>query len=139
MALMILGPVVFDLRNNITGRGRTSKMAFAKHDVVGGAPVYEALGVDESTASLECVLHPYHFGGLARLEALELAMQAQTPLSLMRGDGVPLGWFIINEVDEKHADIAIAGVGQEVTFSLKLTRVDTPATSMITSIVSLLL
>lgn len=88
MALMILGPVVFDLRNNITGRARNSKMAFAKHDVVGGAPVYEALGMDESTATLECVLHPYHFGGLGRLEALELAMQAQTPLWLIKGDSV---------------------------------------------------
>ena len=139
MALMILGPVVFDLRNNLTGRSRSSKMAFAKHDVVGGAPVYEALGSDESTATLECVLHPYHFGGLGRLESLYLAMQAQTPLSLMRGDGYPLGWHIINEIDEKHSDIAVAGVGQEVSFTMKLTRVDTPLASMISSIVSLLL
>lgn len=63
-------------------------MAFAKHDVIGGAPVYEAVGPDETTATLDCVLHPYHFGGLGRLEALDLAMQAQTPLWLIKGDSV---------------------------------------------------
>lgn len=139
MALMILGPVVFDLRNNITGRNKNARMSFAKHDVIGGAPVYEAMGADETTATLECILHPFHFGGLGRLEALQLAMQAQTPLSLMRGDGVPLGWHIINEIDEKHGDIFLGGVGQEVSFNMKLTRVDTPISSMVTSIVSLLL
>ncbi|MEN5279260.1 phage tail protein [Brucella sp. TWI432] len=139
MALMILGPVIFDLRNNITGRSRNARMAYAKHDVIGAAPVYEAMGADEATANLECVLHPFHFGGLGRLEALHLAMQAQIPLSLLRGDGVPLGWHTINEIDEKHGEISTGGVGQEITFSLKLTRVDTPLTSMATSIVSLLL
>lgn len=139
MALMILGPVVFDLRNNLTGRARNAKASFAKHDVVGGAPIYEATGEDEATATLECVLHPYHLGGLGRLEALYLAMQSQVPLSLMRGDGVPLGWHVVNEIDEEHAEISIAGVGQEISFTLKLTCVDTPAMSMVTSIVSLLL
>ena len=139
MALMILGPVVFDLRNNLLGRTRNSKASYAKHDVVGAAPVYEAMGPDETTATLECVLHPYHFGGLGRLDALYLAMDAMTPLSLMRGDGVPLGWHKIDEVGEEHKDIAIAGVGQEVKFILKLTRVDTPSISSATSIVSLLL
>lgn len=138
MALMILGPVVFDLRNNITGRTRSEKMAYAKHDVVGGNPVYEAMGQDEATASLECVLYPYHFGGSSRIDALYLAMEAETPLSLMRGDGVPLGWHVINEIEEKHSEISAVGVGQQIDFTLKLTRVDTPATSLITSIMSLL-
>ncbi len=139
MALMILGSVVFDLRNNITGWTISSKADFAKHDVVGSSPVYEAMGPGEKSVKLDCILHPYHFGGVGRLGALNLALDAQIPLSLMRGDGVPLGWHTIDEIDITHSELASSGVGQEIKFSLKLLRVDTPPLSLVPSIVSLLL
>lgn len=136
-ALMSLGPVVFDLVANLIGTEGETASSFAKHEVVGGAPVYEAMGDDEASFTLSGVIHPEHFGGLGTLATLEAARAQQVPLPLMRGDFVPLGWVLIESLSEEHGYLDHRGVGREVQFTVTLIRVGNPGVGMAASILRL--
>lgn len=137
IALMSLGPVVFDLVTNLTEHEGDAKSGFAKHDVIGTSPIYEAVGDDESTFSLTGILHPEHFGGLGSLPILEAARAAKIPLPLMRGDFVPLGWVLIDSFSQKQGDLNHLGVGREITISVELIRVGSPGIGMAADILRL--
>ncbi|TIS37493.1 phage tail protein [Mesorhizobium sp.] len=136
-ALMSLGPVVFDLVVNLTETEGKTASAFAKHEVIGAAPVYESMGDDESTFTLTGVLHPEHFGGLGTLATLEAARTAGIPLPLMRGDFTPLGWVLIQTISQQNGFLNAQGVGREVQFTIELTRVGSPGADMASSILRL--
>lgn len=127
MTLACLGPVVFDLRNDLQAIESETNSSFAKHDVMGAAPVYEATGDDESTVTLTGVLHPYVFGATGHLARLEAARAGKIPLPLLRGDFVPVGWFLIKSITRKDAELdAFDGIGHEIEYSVDLIKVDTP-------------
>ncbi len=138
-ALMALGPVVFDLATNLTDTETEAASAFAKHDVIAGAPVYEAMGDDEASITLTGVIHPEHFGGLGSLDIIEAARAAQLPLPLMRGDFTPLGWVLIESFSHSGAFLNPRGVGREVSFTISLIRVGNPGIGMAQAIMRLFL
>ncbi|WP_420408708.1 phage tail protein [Hoeflea sp.] len=135
--LMTLGPVAFDLRVGLDEVQKMGKSAFAKHDIVNGSPVYEAMGEDEGSFTIGGVVHPEHFGGLSRLSAIEAARVAQIPLPFIRGDFTPLGWVGIQEFSESSKSINFYGIGREIEFTVKLIRTGSPAPSMAASILRL--
>jgi hypothetical protein len=125
--LACLGPVVFNLKNDLQTISMETKSSFAKHDVMGAAPVYEDTGDDESTMTLKGTLHPYFFqGALNGLAALEAARQAKTPLPLLRGDYVPMGWFLIDKISRDDSELYLEGIGQEIDYTVDLLRADSP-------------
>lgn len=127
MTLAALGPVIFNLKFDLQGIEQSAKSSFAKHDVMGAAPVYEDTGDEESTVTLKGTLYPYFFGGLNGLAALEAARQAKVPLPLMRGDYIPIGWFVIDRITRSDAELdASEGIGREIEYSVDLLRVDNP-------------
>lgn len=134
--LASLGPIVFDLRNDLQNIKIDEQSAFAKHALMGAGTGYEDTGEEESTVELTGTLHPYLFvGGLTGLEAVRIARTQKMPLPLMRGDFTPLGWFLIESISRTHNDLHPRdGVGTEVEYSVRLLRVDTPAGSTIGSI-----
>lgn len=136
-ALMSLGPVVFDLVTNLTETESKTASSFAKHEVVGVAPVYESMGDDESSFTLTGVIHPEHFGGLGTLATLEAARAASIPLPLMRGDFTPLGWVLIQGITNQSGYLDHKGVGREVQFTVELIRVGSPGIDMASSILRL--
>jgi phage protein U len=136
---MSLGPVVFDLVANLTGHESEATTAFAKHEVMGGSPVYEAVGENEGSFTLTGIIHPEHFGGLATLDVLEAARTASIPLPLMRGDFVPLGWVLIDNVSQQAGILNAHGVGREIKFTVKLIRVGPPGMGMAPAILRLFL
>ncbi|RWC91640.1 MAG: phage tail protein [Mesorhizobium sp.] len=138
-ALMSLGPVVFDLVTNLTEHQKKGESAFAKHEVVGSAPIYETMGENEGTFTLTGVIHPAHFGGLGTLATLEAARLAAVPLPLMRGDYTPVGWVLIQGLSELSGYLDEKGVGREVQFSVELLRVGSPGVGMASSILRLFL
>lgn len=139
MSLMMLGPVAFDLALNPQSISRSGETPFAVHDVIGAAPLREFMGDGDRTIEIAGVIHPYHFGGLAGLAALELARQAHTPLPCMLGTLVPLGWVLIEKLSSEDSDIGQFGVGTEVQFTASLVRVDTPEAGMAGAIMSIFL
>lgn len=123
---MVLGPVVFDLISNLTETENEGSSAFAKHEIVQGSPIYEAMGEDESTFDLEGVIHP-ELGVNGALAALEDARKRQLPLPMMRGDFRPLGWFIIRKLKRKDGWLGPTGVGREIRFSVSLIKTERPS------------
>jgi phage protein U len=136
---MSLGPVVFNLVSNLTAHEKEQSSAFAKHEVVGSAPVYEAMGDGEGSFSLSGVIHPEHFGGMGTLSTLEAARAAEIPLPLMRGDFTPLGWVLIDKLKEESSYLNGVGIGREIRFTVSLIRVGTPDFGMASSILRLFL
>lgn len=126
--LACLGPVVFNLKNDLQTVEAQVKSSFAKHDVMGAAPVYEDTGDDESTVTLKGTQHPYFFGGALNVFAvLESARQSKTPLPLMRGDYVPMGWFLIDKISRSDGELdPFEGIGHEIEYTVDLLRADSP-------------
>lgn len=128
--LASLGPIVFNLKNDLQTIDQDVSSSFAKHDVMGAPPVYEDMGDDEGTVTLKGTLHPYFFGGaLKGLSALEAARQAKVPLPLMRGDYVPIGWFLINKISRSDAELSPEGIGNQIEYSVELLRAGSPGAS----------
>lgn len=125
--LMTLGPVVFDMVSNLTETDSSIDSAFAKHDVIGADPIYEAVGGDGGEVTLVGVIHPEFTGVNGTLAALEAAQAEQMPLPLMRGDYVPLGWFVIRNLKRTDTSLNESGVGREITFNVSLIRTAGPS------------
>lgn len=126
--LMSLGPVTFDaVRRHVESHGATSKQAFAKYEVIQGDPTYENMGGDEASFQIQCKLHPFHFGGRSAIMALESAQKAGVPLPLMMGTGEPLGWVLIQSVEQQHKSLAPLGYGMEIDVTIEMIRCGTPA------------
>lgn len=123
--LACIGPVAFDLKNDLQSLDFEAASSFAKHDVMGASPVYEDTGDQESTITLKGTLHPFFFkGALVGISLLEAARRQKVPLTMMRGDFTPMGWVLIDTISHSHSDLdARDGVGHTVEYTIKLLRV----------------
>jgi len=136
--LMCLGPVVFDpIISNLEETDLEIESSFAKHEVVGGDPIYEAMGGDGATIELSGVIHPEVWGVNGALAKLEAAEAAQLPLPLLRGTLEPLGWVVIQKLKRGDRTLSRFGYGREITFSVSLIRVGSPAASLASAIIGL--
>ncbi len=137
--LACLGPVVFDVVNDLSSIDMETSSSFAKHDVVKASPIYENTGDEESQITLKGTLHPqFAAGALVGISALELARQQKIPLPLLRGDFTPFGWVLISSISQSHEELdPMTGVGSVVTYSIKLLRVSAPSSEFIPTLVSL--
>lgn len=126
--LASLGPISFNLTNDLQSVAQKETSSWAKHEVIGAGPVYEDTGDGEGTATLKGVLHPYVFkNGLNALAALKALRKAKQPVTLTRGDYTPLGWYVINEISSEHKELhPMSGVGQEVEYTVELLSVGSP-------------
>ncbi len=137
--LLCLGPALFEiapmqLQKLKIGR----KVDFASHDVLGAEPVLEDMGPENSTATIKGCLRPEHLGGgLRELETLKAARDTRTPLPLIRGDFTPLGFFVIEEIEEEHDSINELGIGREIEIEVKLRSVAFPGSGLANSILRL--
>lgn len=136
--LMQLGPVTFDaLVSNLTETDLEVGASFARHDVIGGEPIYEAMGGDGDSIELAGTIHPEVYGVNGAIAKLEAAKQAQLPLPLMRGTFEPIGWVVIDKLKRGDRTLSSFGYGREINFSVSLIRVGTPSMSLATSIIGL--
>lgn len=117
--------VVHELSLGLKGETR-----FAEHNVLGGSPVFEFVGQGATTYTISGTLHPEFCGGLEVVEALEAARNQALPMPVVRGDLVPLGWFVITELSHDSSNIGLLGAGREVEFSVTMKRTDAPGTSL---------
>ncbi len=124
MALMALGPVVFDLVTNVDKTKMDKEAVFARHDVVGAAPIFEAMGEGETGRTLTGTVHPNALGTNGSLAALEAAMTQQIPLPLMLGSYRPLGWYVITDFTRDEDYLDAGGMGEEIQFTVELQKVD---------------
>jgi phage protein U len=123
--LMCIGAVVVDVYPlNFENVDRKGTASFAEKSVVGRRPILEAVGEGEETFELSGKMFPQKLGGLGSLELLRSQMAAQEALPFMRGDGTPLGWVVITDVQDKSRHLNPDGVGRMIEVSVSLKRSD---------------
>lgn len=125
-----LGPVTFNLKNDLSAVSEAEKSHFATHDVFGAAPVYEDTGDDDATLTLSGTLRPFLFNGaLGALGALRGMRAAKMPVPFMWGNYRPGGFFIIDQITADHSMLdPFTGIGQEIEFEVELLRAGPPTT-----------
>jgi phage protein U len=138
--LACLGPVVFDIRVDLQSISETEKSSFAKHEILGGSPIYEPVGEEEGKITLKGTLLPYFLGGLNGLAAIHQARLQKLPLPLMRGDFQPRSWVLIDSITREDTELdAGEGIGHSIEYTVELIKVGTPDISSAASILRLFL
>jgi hypothetical protein len=126
--LYALGPLVFEVAPfNTHEVNRTHAADFAAKDLLGRRKSHEFVGAGDEKIEMHGKLFPQKLGGLDGLALLDGMRASGTPYMLLRGDGTPLGWFVIERVQEKSSHLDAKGVGRLIEFDIELTRDDAPS------------
>jgi uncharacterized protein len=123
--LYALGGVAFEVWPlNTHEVEKSSEAGFAEKAVVGRRPILEFVGEGPQTFRIGGRLFPQKLGGLDELRALDEHRINGKALPLMRGDGTPMGWFVIESLRERSAMLDARGVGKVIEFDVSLKRAD---------------
>lgn len=126
--LYALGPIDFEVAPFNTHEVERSHAAdFANKDLLGRRRGHEFVGDGDETLSFSCKLFPHKLGGLNQLQILDALRASGSPQMLMRGDGSPLGWFVITRVRERSTYLDRKGVGRMIDVDIELMRDDPPS------------
>lgn len=136
--LMVLGPIEFTVAPfNTHQYAKSASTDFARKAVVGTRAPLEHVGEGEENFTISGLLLPKRLGGMLQMAELHALRQSAVATFLMRGDGVPLGWFVVENVDEDSSMLSADGVGQVIKFKIDLCRADKPlASSFFTTLFS---
>jgi phage protein U len=125
MPLMRLGAFVFavptysfeSLQRSVSSRAESQM-------VIGAAPPIHLLGPGEETVSLSSTFFPFHLNGagLAQLEGIRAACQAQTPMMMVSIGGVVFGRWIIRDVGDSQSFFHPSGAPQKVEVDMSLVK-----------------
>lgn len=132
-----LGSTTFEIVPfNAIGTGHDAGADFAEKAVMGRRPPLEFVGEAPESFTIQAKLFPAKFGGMSSLDGLHKQRQAGKALPLMRGDGTPLGWVVIEKVAERASFLDAKGVGQVIEVDITVKRSDPPGAGGIFSILS---
>lgn len=135
--LMMIGAVPVEIWPvNATDYSLSDKARFAEKSVLGRRPILEAQGEGEGGMTITCRLFPEKFGGLEAVDILQAQRAAQQAIPVLRGDGKPLGWMVITDINVRHDKLDAQGVGKIVTAELTLKKSDPPGASAMLSLLS---
>ncbi len=128
--LFQLGPLTLDtFPMGPDSFSRNSGADLATKPVMGRMQGREFMGPSDQNLTISGQLLPTKIGGLPDLEQLHAFAQTGTKLPVMRGDGVMLGWFVIEKVAEQHKDLTALGIGFVIAYTLNLVKVDAESAS----------
>jgi phage protein U len=84
-------------------------------------------------------LFPQKFAGQGGIGALQALARAGESQMLIRGDGEVLGWYLIEQVTDKHSFLDVAGVGRMIELDVELVKTPLRASpaGMVATIASL--
>lgn len=138
--LFQLGTVAFEIAPfNPQETSRETEAGIVSKPVLGRRPPLEFVGDGPESISISAVLFPETLGGLEVLDRLDAMRAAGAPQYFMRGDGRPMGWFMIEKVSEKSTFLDHRGIGRQVSVEISLRRSDAPqASDFFSSIMGLL-
>ena len=95
--------------------------------VLGKEPPMEYVGEGANTWRLSGQLFPKAIGGLSELGILNAMRTSGRPQFLLRGDGTPLGWVVIEKVSTRESHLGGDGVGQKIEVDMELRRAGRPS------------
>jgi len=112
---------------NVHEVSESATTEYATKPVVGIEPPQEYVGEGSHEMTLAGRLFPAEFGGLDELATLHQMRASGRPQYLMRGDGTPLGWWAITQVEAKSTYLDRQGVGKFVEVTITMRRAQSPA------------
>lgn len=121
------GLVQFTLILNVSDVEHETETAWAIKEIAGAANYREWVGENDETLHLRGLLFPYRIGGMKQIEVLEGARRGGVANLMIRGDGIPLGWFVCENLHRAHSWLSSEGVGQQIAFEARFVRVPVPA------------
>lgn len=126
--LFILGTVAFEVWPvNVTEVSKQSEAGIVEKPVIGRRPPLEFVGDGPETVTMTVKLFPEKLGGLSAIDRLASMRLAGIPQHLMRGDGTPMGFFMVDKITEKSTYLGPNGVGRVIDIDLSLRRADAPS------------
>ncbi len=125
--LMNFGALKFEVWPfNPTATSSESGGEYVEKPIMGRRPPLEFVGEAAENFTISVKLFPAKLGGLGSLEQLHTIRRSGMPQYLMRGDGVPLGWFVVTSVGALSSYLDAKGVGQVIDVDISLRRADAP-------------
>lgn len=118
---------------------------WARKEIAGSAIFREWVGEGDEEISLRGKVFPLWLAqhqslkqtpgenrdsGMGHLDLLDEYRRYGTSHLLMRGDGVKLGWFVIERLSRGHSHLDDRGVGQQIDFDATFQRVPVPDNSL---------
>lgn len=126
--LYALGPLTFTVAPfNANEIDRSTAADFAKKQLLGRRKGNEFVGEGDEQITMHGTLFPETLGGLDGLDVLDVMRSAGVAQMLVRGDGRPMGWFLIERVRETGRHLDAKGVARQIEFSIELIRDDAPS------------
>lgn len=123
--LFALGAVTFEVWPlNTDSIDRQAETSFAEKPVLGRRPLVEYVGEGAETIRMSGRIFPAKFGGETDLFLLDEQRKAGKALPLMRGDGRPYGWYVIESLSERSRYLDRRGVGKVIEFDIALRRAE---------------
>jgi phage protein U len=122
-----LGAVQFTVVHQLEETSHDGTATFAEHPVVGRQPTLEFMGEGSEPFTIRGKLFPKALGGAPELSALQAMRKAGQAQFYMRGDGVPIGWVVIEKVTERASYIASDGTGRVIEFDVALKKASGPS------------
>jgi phage protein U len=135
--LFLIGVVAITVAPfNFHEQTSSSEASFAEKAVVGRRQILEAVGEGAQTQRFSGRIFPQKLGGLGELEMMQQQQSAQEAIPVMRGDGVPLGWYVITQIDVKSQRFDAQGLGRYLEIEVTLRRSDPPSAAGVFGLLS---
>ena len=112
---------------NVDKVAHSGKTDFVPKPVLGAEPPMEWVGEGPNTWRLSGTLFPKVIGGLNELDLLEQMRKDGNPQYLFRGDGRPLGWVVIETINDTSEYLASDGVGQKIRVDIRVRKTGKPS------------
>jgi phage protein U len=82
------------------------------------------VGIGEDTITLPGVIYPEFRGGLGQLNAMRDQAGKGQPLTMLNGQGMVMGRWVIEKIEERGTVFGAAGVARKIEFTLDLRKFD---------------
>ena len=122
---------------------------FAVKPVVGAQQPREFVGPADNRLTLSGTIFPFRFAaaggssGQSEIALLKSYAGSGQPQPIVRGDGLNMGFYLIEKAQLKHRDLSRIGIGRRQSFAISLVQSPTgpsaqSLTNLLTGIISLL-
>lgn len=125
-SLYQIGPVLIDAKRlPAMSIDRQTGADFAAHDLLGRMRGRESVGEGDETLTIRGTIITIKpdLNGMPELDRLHGSRKAGEPVWVHRGDGLAMGWYVVENIGEQHERLQANGVGGEVHHEIKLTKV----------------
>ncbi|OCG14252.1 hypothetical protein A9G09_06555 [Gilliamella sp. wkB292] len=123
--MMCYGFFVFSLKNLPYQTMKINKSwNYVANKRVNRRPALQYTGPNNDTVTLSGSIYTEITNGRLSLELLERMAYLKTPLPLIEGTGVPLGFFVLVSVERTHSELNRNGSPLKIDFTMVLKKVD---------------